>query len=52
MCIGNQNVSNKAKVTLILHTAHSGNDMNMPNIGRYIGPLVLTVEKGVGDGGG
>ncbi len=34
--LGNHNFSNKAKVTLISHTAHIGNEMNMPNIGPYI----------------
>ncbi len=29
VCIGNHILSNKAKVTLILHTARSKNDMNM-----------------------
>ncbi len=35
VCIGNHIFSNKAKVTLILHTAHSENDMNM-TLGKCI----------------
>ncbi len=35
LCFGNHIFSNKAKVTPILHTAHSGNDMNIA-VGKCI----------------